>query len=178
MLNFVKYTTNTSLLACDGSFRCAAKFPLGSPGYPRVVSCALALVGQVLLDTVRLTLVKHGIFTLYTNSVKKSQCFVGQICNFILTNVKFCAKMTKKQERVFSMYTKDKVARITLRLNSEQFDFVKSNSDIMGVSPSEFLRIVVNTTMATSRQVDARLNQNLKESLGRENDKNNINNLV
>lgn len=76
------------------------------------------------------------------------------------------------------MYTKDKVARITLRLNSEQFDFVKSNSDIMGVSPSEFLRIVVNTTMATSRQVDARLNQNLKESLGRENDKNNINNLV
>lgn len=76
------------------------------------------------------------------------------------------------------MYTKDKVARITLRLNSEQFDFVKSNSDIMGVSPSEFLRIVVNTTMATSRQVDARLNQNLKESLGRENDKNNFNNLV
>ena len=75
------------------------------------------------------------------------------------------------------MYTKDKVARITLRLNSEQFDFVKSNADIMGVSPSEFLRIVVNTTMSMTQSVTEKINNN-KESLGRENDKANINDIV
>ena len=48
------------------------------------------------------------------------------------------------------MYTKDKACRITLRLNEEQFEFVKANADILGVSPSEFLRMVVNASMATS----------------------------
>lgn len=68
------------------------------------------------------------------------------------------------------MYTKDKVARITLRLNEAQFNFVKSNADILGVSPSEFLRMVVNATMSTSESL-------LREAVksqggnGRENDK-------
>jgi uncharacterized protein (DUF1778 family) len=68
------------------------------------------------------------------------------------------------------MYTKDKVARITLRLNEAQFQFVKSNADILGVSPSEFLRMVVNATMSTSESL-------LKQAIakqggnGRENDK-------
>lgn len=51
------------------------------------------------------------------------------------------------------MYTKDKSNRITLRLNDEQFEFVKSQADIVGVSPSEFLRMVVNATMATQAQL-------------------------
>lgn len=51
------------------------------------------------------------------------------------------------------MYTKDKSNRITLRLNDEQFEFVKSQADIVGVSPSEFLRMVVNATMATQTQL-------------------------
>ena len=49
------------------------------------------------------------------------------------------------------MYMKDKQTRITLRLSEKQFDFVKSNAEIMGVSPSEFLRIVINATMATQK---------------------------
>ena len=49
------------------------------------------------------------------------------------------------------MYTKDKSNRITLRLNDEQFDFVKQNADFIGVSPSEFLRMVVNASMATTK---------------------------
>lgn len=48
------------------------------------------------------------------------------------------------------MYTKDKSNRITLRLNDEQFHFVKSSADVVGVSPSEFLRMVVNVCMASS----------------------------
>lgn len=49
------------------------------------------------------------------------------------------------------MYTKDKTNRITLRLNDEQFEFVKGNADILGVSPSDFLRMVINSTMAISK---------------------------
>ena len=49
------------------------------------------------------------------------------------------------------MYTKDKSNRITLRLNDEQFYFLKQSADFIGVSPSEFLRMVVNASMATSK---------------------------
>lgn len=48
------------------------------------------------------------------------------------------------------MYTKDKSQRITLRLNEEQFDFVKQSADMLGVSPSEFLRMVVNVSMSAA----------------------------
>lgn len=47
------------------------------------------------------------------------------------------------------MYTKDKARRVTLRLNENQFNFVKSSADILGVSPSDFLRMVINASMAS-----------------------------
>lgn len=72
------------------------------------------------------------------------------------------------------MYTKDKANRITLRLNNEQFDFVKGNADVLGVSPSEFLRMVVNASMATSKTAI----KNIREGLGRANDKTDIDNIV
>lgn len=79
------------------------------------------------------------------------------------------------------MYTKDKSNRITLRLNDEQFEFVKMNADILGVSPSEFLRILINSTLAlsksASKQIENKLNAT-KESLGRENDKTDSDNIV
>jgi uncharacterized protein (DUF1778 family) len=71
------------------------------------------------------------------------------------------------------MYTKDKSNRITLRLNDEQFTFVKSQADILGVSPSDFLRMVVNASLATSKKVKIKL-----EGKGRENDKADINDSV
>ena len=46
------------------------------------------------------------------------------------------------------MYTQDKTNRITLRLNQDQFDYLKKSSDFLSVSPSEFLRMVINATMA------------------------------
>lgn len=88
------------------------------------------------------------------------------------------------------MYTKDKSNRITLRLNDEQFAFVKANADLLGVSPSEFLRMVCNASMATvkacenNRQTDIektslRLAEELVwEGLGRENDKTSSNDSV
>ena len=72
------------------------------------------------------------------------------------------------------MYTKDKSNRITLRLNDEQFDFVKQNADFLGVSPSEFLRMVVNASMATTKISI----QNIEEGLGRANDKTDSDDIV
>lgn len=72
------------------------------------------------------------------------------------------------------MYTKDKLYRITLRLNEEQFDFVKQNADFLGVSPSEFLRMVVNASMASTKTALSKL----QEGLGRANDKTDSDNIV
>ena len=51
------------------------------------------------------------------------------------------------------MYTKDKNQRITLRLNAAQFQFVQTQSDILGVSPSDFLRMMVNASMSVTKKV-------------------------
>lgn len=73
------------------------------------------------------------------------------------------------------MYTNDKTHRITLRLNDAQFEHVRSNADILGVSPSEFLRMVINTTMVASKQAEARIEKEVRRTVGRENDKADIN---
>lgn len=72
------------------------------------------------------------------------------------------------------MYMKDKQTRITLRLTEKQFDFVKSNADVMGVSPSEFLRIVINATMSTQKIKIESINEGVS---GRENDKTDFDNI-
>lgn len=67
------------------------------------------------------------------------------------------------------MYINDKTNRITLRLNDEQFRFIKNSADVLGVSPSEFLRMVINSTMIMS----ANKNNVNKGGKGRANDKTN-----
>lgn len=74
------------------------------------------------------------------------------------------------------MYTKDKSNRITLRLNDEQFAFVRDQAETLGVSPSDFLRMVINASLATSRKVTAKLNERIGE--GRENDKTHLDDIV
>ena len=46
------------------------------------------------------------------------------------------------------MYTKDKTNRITLRLNDEQYSFVVHNAETLDVSPSDFLRMVINASLS------------------------------
>ena len=87
-----------------------------------------------------------------------------------------------------ALYTKDKNTRITLRLNDEQFGFIKDNADIMGVSPSEMIRILINTTLATSKmalekiKANGRANDNAENldrgASGRENDETDQHNIV
>lgn len=81
-----------------------------------------------------------------------------------------------------AMHQGDKVTRVTLRLTEKQFNFVKVNAELMGVSPSEFLRMVVNMTMMQSEKFSEKLDKaqdniaaaaaaTLEEGCGRENDK-------
>lgn len=69
------------------------------------------------------------------------------------------------------MYTKDKIQRITLRLNDEQFTFVKTVSDALGVSPSEYLRMMVNLSMVGAKNAE-------KEGERRENEQANSDDIV
>lgn len=73
------------------------------------------------------------------------------------------------------MYTGDKAQRITLRLNEKQFAYVKRSADLLGVSPSEFLRMVINTTMSLGEEVSNSLKG---KGEGRENDKTDCNHIV
>ena len=70
------------------------------------------------------------------------------------------------------MYTKNKSQRITLRLSDEQFDFVRKTAEFIGVSPSDFLRMVITSAMSTEKLIAER-NGN-----GRENDKTNLDNII
>lgn len=78
------------------------------------------------------------------------------------------------------MNMKDKTNRITLRLNDKQFGFIKNSADVLGVSPSEFLRMVVNSTMVisdTKNSGDKGVFNNVRRrDVGRANDESNIDN--
>ena len=41
--------------------------------------------------------------------------------------------------------------RVTLRLNEEQYEFLIKVSSILGVSPSEYLRMTVNSGMVATK---------------------------
>lgn len=69
------------------------------------------------------------------------------------------------------MYTKDKSQRITLRLNEEQFTFVKTVADALGVSPSEYLRMMVNLSMTGAKNTE-------KEGSRRENEQTDSDDIV
>jgi hypothetical protein len=97
---------------------------------------------------------------------------VGRACQLCESNKSMPRPRPSRKE--IEMYTKDKSNRITLRLNDEQFEFVKQNADFLGVSPSEFLRMVVNASMATTKTAISKIG----EGLGRENDKTNCDDIV
>lgn len=47
--------------------------------------------------------------------------------------------------------------RVTLRLNEQQFGYVTTCANMLGISPSDYLRMVINLQM--SMQQDAKLTQ-------------------
>ena len=75
------------------------------------------------------------------------------------------------------MYEKDKRQRITLRLTDEQFQFIRVQTDMLGITPSDYLRMVVNSLMFTANNGTKTDKAALEfmEALGRENDEANRN---
>ena len=49
------------------------------------------------------------------------------------------------------MYEKDKKTRITLRVTEDQMAFLREQTGVLGISPSDYLRMVINATMALAR---------------------------
>lgn len=68
------------------------------------------------------------------------------------------------------MYEKDKKVRITVRLSEEQFAVVKGHSTLLGVSPSDYIRMLVNAVMYQQRMDNSPEGRIIKEACGREND--------
>lgn len=82
------------------------------------------------------------------------------------------------------MYTKDKTHRVTLRMNDEQYAFVLMNAEMLDCSPSDFLRMVINTSLSAYKHMneDGKFKEDLakkvSEVVGRENDKTSQHNFV
>lgn len=99
------------------------------------------------------------------------------------------------------MYEKDKKQRLTVRVNQEQFDTIRKNAEMLGIAPSDFVRMLINSFMfaekASQKDMDglSKATEGLaeafvgtsvkiakeelkKEAKGRENDKATIDNLV
>lgn len=56
--------------------------------------------------------------------------------------------------------------RVTLRLNEEQYEFLIKVSSILGVSPSDYLRMTVNSGMvATKNGLDELSNGNILKGM-------------
>lgn len=76
------------------------------------------------------------------------------------------------------MVDNNKRNRVTVRLNDEQMECIASKSTILGISPSDFIRMLINSLIYTERNAgkvaDILTQPNeakALEVLGRENDK-------
>lgn len=70
------------------------------------------------------------------------------------------------------MYSKNLEHKVTVRLSEAQFDYLQANASLCGVSPSEFLRMVVNSTMVISKH-NADANDAIEEEIARLKEKKN-----
>lgn len=75
------------------------------------------------------------------------------------------------------MYTKDLEKRMTLRLSNEQMDFLIQMSEMTGMKPSDYVRMMINTQMYSYKKLSSKLNLDEKEiSTSNENVKADIDN--
>ena len=114
----------------------------------------------------------ESLFSPYTNKRKKIDSGLADKSYFPKCSCAYNSGvgMTTNDLRRFEMYDKDKRQRITLRLSDEQFEFIKGQCDVLGINPSDYLRMLVNSVLFTTK---AKKELNLREVLGRENDKTN-----
>ena len=65
-----------------------------------------------------------------------------------------------------ALNTKDKRIRLTIRVNEDLFNFVKESAGRLGVSPSEYIRLALNSAKSVSEKAQSTIG-----GYGRENDK-------
>lgn len=46
------------------------------------------------------------------------------------------------------MYTKDKTKRLSIRFNDDQLKFIKHHAIMLEMSPSQFVRLIINSFMS------------------------------
>lgn len=46
------------------------------------------------------------------------------------------------------MYTKDKTNRLSIRFNDDQLKFIKHHATMLEMSPSQFVRLIINSFMS------------------------------
>lgn len=82
-------------------------------------------------------------------------------------NYKLLRRKERKNMKTVNMGSKY-THRVTLRLNDEQYEFLIKVSELLGVSPSDYIRMVVNSGMiSTQGQVDqAYQGKNMKGMVG------------
>lgn len=73
-------------------------------------------------------------------------------------------------ERVFVMYEKNKTNRVTLRLTDAQMSFVRTWADRMQQSPSDFLRMLIDSNRMGFEIGADWLEKNGKDGVRRENE--------
>lgn len=62
------------------------------------------------------------------------------------------------------MYEKDKKTRITLRLSEEQMNFVLNDSQTLGISPSEYIRMLISTCISMSKKLKDQMEDKRREN--------------
>ena len=62
------------------------------------------------------------------------------------------------------MYEKDKKTRITLRLSEEQMYFVLNDSQTLGISPSEYIRMLISTCISMSKKMKEQMEDKRREN--------------
>lgn len=60
------------------------------------------------------------------------------------------------------MYMKDKNHTLTVRLNEDQFNFLKASADMYGVKPSAFLRLVIDQTRFNAYEQEQRTSKEVR----------------
>lgn len=50
------------------------------------------------------------------------------------------------------MYTKDKDKKLTVRLNEGQWNYLKGTADSFGVTPSQWIRIIIDTVRSGNNE--------------------------
>lgn len=65
-----------------------------------------------------------------------------------------------------SIYTKDKLMRITIRLDAGMSEFIQKNCSLTGQNPSEWVRMALHAMMYASNEI-GRVVDNASKEMGR-----------